>query len=232
MPSPRRRVERFECEHRVEELHRGAGVELFRERRGAFLIAGLEPRRIERNDAAARSATSCPVAGSSRANVFTTSPARIVPMRAASPCPFCGSARLYVDVVDVSRRADGEQREHARALDLAEHLAERVRVIRRRLHAADRVLVQREIDVGRQRLAGCGLEQDHRQVGIDRPRGPDDVRIQLARDSTRQLPSFMKKRRLKLTLSSRPLPNETRAGVIRALASRTLSAILPGSSAR
>ena len=127
---------------------------------------------------------------------------------------------------------DGEQGQHAGAFDFGEEVGERVRVVGRRFEAADRVLVEGEVDVGGERLAAGRIRTARPgRSGSIGPAGATMFGFSLPGFQP-TVPSFMKKRRLKLTLSSRPRPKAARAGASFALARRTLSAILRGSSAR
>ena len=146
----------------------------------------FEMRRVERHRRGSATCSFAPATGVSRVYVFTTSPARIVPIRAASPWPFCGSL-LFTSmwlmlpaapiVNSVSMPAPLTWRENGR---------ERVGVVGRRLEAADGVLVQREVDVGRERLAFVGFEQHDRQFRIDRPRRPRRYSDSAFRGSSRR----------------------------------------------
>ena len=154
-------------------------IELFGEGLGALEIAGFETRGVERHHAA----------GDLQVRAGDGLQARVRLERLAGEdgadtrrfgVALLGIAALYIDVVDVAGGADGEQGQHARAFDLRENRREGVGVVGRGLEAADGVLVESEVDVGGERLAFVGFEEDEGQFRIDGPGRPGDIRIELS----------------------------------------------------
>ena len=167
-------------------------------------------------------------AGSSLSNVRSTSAASRVPIRAASPCPFCGAALLTLMWLMSPAAADGEHRHQVVALDRRERLRQRVRVVGRVVHPADRVEVHGEVDVAGDR--GLPSAVSTNTTGTAGSVGPAGRTIFgfFFPGFQPTVPSVMWNRRLNASPSSGRRRGARRAGLRAASAFSTASAIFAG----